>query len=479
MSAILSPKYQHLDADPTLSDHTLKAKRSRPAKWPELEAALIHWIDHARGKTPITHEVIREKARFFWTQIPTYEGQPMPSFSNGWLDAFQRRGSIRSRLNAGEDGSTTPESANQAVLPNLQALSAYQPKDIFNCDETALYWRRIPDQNLATTNLPEKKQQSRISALFCCNSNGSEKLPPWFIGTTQKPRAFTAAQININNFNLQWRSNTRAWMVSEIFEEWLRWFDNQMVHRKVVLLLDNFSAHESAVKTINNSSSPLQNTLILWLPGNSTSRFQPLDRGIIRTWKAYWKRQWVKFMVAEFDAGRDPIQSMNVLRALKWAVQAWQFEVSAQTITNCFNKALMDKGEDYQIQRQLIDELGAGLTKLKPLLPNPISIENFLNPMDEVVQDTIETMDDRVLSQFPRANDDDGDDEDAESMPKAPLILIDEAIHALEMLCLYEEQQDQGDTEFILLLYRHHRVLQERRRKLLEAKKRKDIGSYF
>jgi hypothetical protein len=36
-----------------------------------------------------------------------------------------------------------------------------------------------------------------------------------------------------------------------------------MVHRKVVLLMDNFSAHETAVKTINNSLYPLRNTLII------------------------------------------------------------------------------------------------------------------------------------------------------------------------------------------------------------------------
>ncbi|KAJ5729054.1 mariner-Tc1 transposon family protein [Penicillium malachiteum] len=417
LSAILSPKYQHLDTDPT--EHTIKAKRCRTAKWPDLEAALIHWIILAQEKITITQDVIREKARFFWTQLPIYEGQSMPTFSNGWLEAFQSRESIRNRLYAGEDRST-PESANESMIPIRQALEVYHPKDIFNCDETGLYWRRIPDRSLATKNLPGKKQQkSRITALFCCNSDGSEKLTPWFIGTARKPRAFTAAQIDINNFNLQWRSNTKAWMVSKIFEEWLRWFDNKMVHRKVVLLLDNFSAHESAVRTINSSPSPLRNTLIIWLPANSTSRFQPLDQGIIRTWKAYWKCQWVRFMVSEFDAGRDPIQSMDVLHALRWGIQAWEFDISAQTITNCFNKALIDKGEDYQIHQQLIDELNAGLTMLRPLLLDPISIENFLHPLDEVIQDSIETIDNIVLSQFPREVDGD-DDDDAETIPETP-----------------------------------------------------------
>jgi predicted nuclease of restriction endonuclease-like (RecB) superfamily len=150
-------------------------------------------------------------------------------------------------------------------------------------------------------------------------------------------------------------------------------------------------------------------------------------------------------MVTEFDAGHDPIQSMNVLQALKWGIQAWKFDVTAQTITNYFNKALIDKGEDYQIQQQLIDELNAGLTILRPLLLDPMSIENFLNPVDEVVQDDIETIDNIVLSEFVSEIDDD----DAEIIHESPIIQINDAIHALETLRLYEEQQDQGQTQLV------------------------------
>jgi hypothetical protein len=401
-----------------------------------------------------------------------YNSQPMPSFSNGWLEAFPSRESIRNRLHAGEDGST-PESANEAMVPTRQALEAYHPKDIFNCDETGLYWRRTPDRSLSTKNLPGKKQQkSRITALFCCNSDGSEKLKPWFIGTARSPRAFTAAHININNLDLHWRHNTKAWMIGKIFEEWLRWFDKQMVHRKVVLLMDNFSAHETAVKTINSSLCPLQNTLIIWLPPNSTSRFQPLEQGIIRTWKAYWKRQWVRYMVTEFDAGHDPIKSMDVLRALRWGIQAWRFDITAQTITNCFNKALINKGDDYQIQQQLADELNTDFALLRPLLLDPMSIENFLNPADEVVQDGIETIDNIVLSQFPGEIDDDDD----EIIHETPVVQINDAIHALETLRLYEEQQDQGETQLISSLYKHQRLMQDRRSK---AQKQRDIRGYF
>ena len=106
----------------------------------------------------------------------------MPSFSNGWLAGFQHRESIHSRVHHGKDGST-PESATTDMIPIRQALQLYSPRDIFNCDETGLYWKRIPDRSLATRSLPgRKKEKARISALFCCNVDGSEKLKPWFIG---------------------------------------------------------------------------------------------------------------------------------------------------------------------------------------------------------------------------------------------------------------------------------------------------------
>lgn len=40
-------------------------------------------------------------------------------------------------------------------------------------------------------------------------------------------------------------------MVTGIITEWLKWFDNIIAGRKVILLLDNFSAHKAAVAELN------------------------------------------------------------------------------------------------------------------------------------------------------------------------------------------------------------------------------------
>ena len=47
----------------------------------------------------------------------------------------------------------------------------------------------------------------------------------------------------------------------------------------VLLLIDNFSAHEVALEQLPDS---LLNTKVRWLPLNATSVHQPLNQGIIQ-----------------------------------------------------------------------------------------------------------------------------------------------------------------------------------------------------
>ena len=72
-------------------------------------------------------------------------------------------------------------------------------------------------------------------------------------------------------------------MNNALFSEWLRDFDPRVVGSKVILLMDNFTAHTYALAQIH---PPLQSPRILFLPANGPSKTQPLDRGIIRTFKA-------------------------------------------------------------------------------------------------------------------------------------------------------------------------------------------------
>lgn len=79
----------------------------------------------------------------------------------------------------------------------------------------------------------------------------------------------------------------------------------------------------------------LSNTTIRFLPANATSLCQPLDQGIIRTWKAYYRKKWLRYICSEYGEEHDPMKTMNVLQAIRWAMDAWGNDVTTTTVNNC------------------------------------------------------------------------------------------------------------------------------------------------
>ena len=98
-------------------------------------------------------------------------------------------------------------------------------------------------------------------------------------------------------------------MNTAIMREWLLEFYTHIGStREVLLTMDNFSAHYTAIEI----SPPPPNIRICWLPANSTSRFQPLDQGIIQNFKAYYKRQWLQFALEAYESNIDPQKTINI-----------------------------------------------------------------------------------------------------------------------------------------------------------------------
>jgi hypothetical protein len=99
-------------------------------------------------------------------------------------------------------------------------------------DETALYWKTVPDRTLSTVQRAGGKvNKARITANFYCNASRTDKLPIWFIGTAAKPRCFAATDTDITNLPMVWRSKKKGWMNAQLFWEWLYWFDAHMEGR--------------------------------------------------------------------------------------------------------------------------------------------------------------------------------------------------------------------------------------------------------
>jgi hypothetical protein len=69
-----------------------------------------------------------------------------------------------------------------------------------------------------------------------------------------------------------------------------------------------------------------------------TSFVQPLDAGVIRCFKAHYRRSFCLRALELDKAGETDVYKINLLEVMMMAKKAWD-EVSAETIRNCWRHA--------------------------------------------------------------------------------------------------------------------------------------------
>ena len=146
------------------------------------------------------------------------------------------------------EASSVPASASEEMKTVRTLCGEYNEEDIYNMDETGLFWRQAPHSGFATQPRPGvRKDKSRITPAVCVNSTGSDKVPAWIIGLAKDPRSLRG--LNIQALGCVWNSNKKSWMTSLVKREWLLSFYSHIGNqRSVLLLLDNFSAHIQEVE---------------------------------------------------------------------------------------------------------------------------------------------------------------------------------------------------------------------------------------
>jgi hypothetical protein len=273
------------------------------------------------------------RAREIWQSLPHYRDQPIPAFSNGWIDGFKARHNLKERILHGEAGSVAVTAESEMVAVRT-LCGEYEEDEVYNMDETGLFWRNSIHRGLTSENAPgRKKDKSRITVVVCTNASGSDRYPLWFIGHSKVPRALKG--INFTALGCTWRSNKKAWMNTGLMVEWLQAFYKHIGTRKVILTMDNLKAHINGVE----EAPPPSNIHIIWLPKNSTSVFQPLDQGIIQNLKIYYRKQWMRFIVDSIDQQRNPSETVTLYETIHWCLTAWNDQVTNTTIYRCFRKS--------------------------------------------------------------------------------------------------------------------------------------------
>ena len=184
-------------------------KKRNLRKTPNVDINNLIWIFflQLRSKSiPVTGPLLRTKAKRIADSLGIAEFEA----SDGWLTSFKKRHNILFKTISGE-----AKSVNTTVTDDwkhrLQFIVAkYQPQDIFNADETGLFWRALPNKTLAVSSSDchgTKNSKERLTVLFCVNFAG-EKLKPLVIGKSENPRCFKS--IKKVDLPVIYRSNKKA-----------------------------------------------------------------------------------------------------------------------------------------------------------------------------------------------------------------------------------------------------------------------------
>ena len=312
------------------------AKRIKAPTYSDIDSAVEEWF-----KQTIAHKNVVIGGPEIQAQALKYAiflNHPEFQASNGWLQRFRDRNHISFKTIVGEAGlvdTNVTDTFIQQLLPGL--LASYEPRDIYNADETALFFRAQPARTMIYKNMDcnnTKICKERVSLLLTANMDGSDKLKPLVIGKSENPRCFK----NINKANLPatYRNNSKGWMTAVIFKEWLYSLDRKMKgeNRNILLFLDNFSGHSP-----NKNEAPyvLTNIKLHYFPANCTSAIQPMDQGIINSFKIRYRTHIVKRRIESIEYGSE-VDAVSILDAIKFISAAWN-STTISTISNCYKKA--------------------------------------------------------------------------------------------------------------------------------------------
>ncbi|XP_025406344.1 tigger transposable element-derived protein 6-like, partial [Sipha flava] len=229
---------------------------------------------------PLNGTILLEKANEYAQQL----GHTNFIASSGWLTNWKKRHDVVFRTVCGEKASVDTHCCSNWIKNLPDVLAGYSSNNIFNVDETGLFFKCLPDKTLM------------LKGKEC--SGGK-------YGKAKKPRCFKG----IKSLPVDYRSNKKAWMTSSLFSEWLLNFGRKMKleNRKVLLFIDNCTAH--------NHDIELSSIKVHFLPPSTTSILQPMDQGVIQNFKMFYRKEIIRR------------------------------SVTSQTILNCFIKAGFKDGD--------------------------------------------------------------------------------------------------------------------------------------
>lgn len=269
-----------------------------------------------------------------------YQNQSFKA-SDGWLQKFKKRFSVRHLKICGESLSARPDLVPdfQQKLFDIVEAENLCDDQIYNADESGLFWKMFPDKTLVHSKEKSapgtKMSKERITFLCCANKSGSHKVNIAVVGKSKNPRSFKKQKI------IEYYSSKNAWMTTHIFTQWFfesfipqvkKYQIKNNFPKKALLILDNAKCHgEPLISECGQYKT-------MFLPPNCTSIIQPMDQNAIRLTKLYYKKDLLCELVNSEANNTDGfLKQFSMKDACELLKRSWD-RVPNSTLKSCWKQ---------------------------------------------------------------------------------------------------------------------------------------------
>jgi len=170
ISTILKNREAIKAADVAKGVKSLTSKRLPAVE--EVENLLMVWINEKQlAGDSVSEAIICEKARLLYSDITRdTPGSSAEEFkaSKGWFDNFKKRIGIHSVVRHGEAASSNKDAAEKFVekFKDFVDREGFIPEQVFNCDETGHFWKKMPKRTYIT-----REEEEAFSVIISCLHN--------------------------------------------------------------------------------------------------------------------------------------------------------------------------------------------------------------------------------------------------------------------------------------------------------------------
>ena len=141
--------------------------------------SVYEWFSIARAKSfPISGPILQAEALKFAAALKLENFKA----SNGWLRSFKIKHDITFQTSCGESKSVDENSTSLWKTMLVDLCDGYEPKNIANMDETALFFKALPNKTLQLKREKcsgGKHSKERITLLLIVFGDGTSLKPDW------------------------------------------------------------------------------------------------------------------------------------------------------------------------------------------------------------------------------------------------------------------------------------------------------------